>query len=319
MRMRKPILFVAALLALATGAFALHARLSWSPGAPVYDVPASLSATALPARLRTWDEHDAIVARLEGAPYVMELSSGNGALVFYGAHHANDPAHPQLADIERRWSAFKPTVALHEGRSRGFFISPLFDRLEGKGEPKMVHELARRDRVPMYTLEPAYAAEVAQLIGTYTPEQVALFFFTRVYWGESGGKANERLAKHLLAKRTDVEGLRGALRTLDDVDRIWKRDFAGHGDWRTLKGEPDGTYLGDIADASRRVRGEHMARTIVDLVRRGERVFAVVGSGNVIRTEWMIRAALGAPPAADQPAATRETVLSQPASERSGG
>lgn len=49
------------------------------------------------------------------------------------------------------------------------------------------------------------------------------------------------------------------------------------------------------------VVGEHMARTLVDLHRRGERVFAVVGSGNVIRIEWILRKAGGAPPAADQP------------------
>ena len=59
--------------------------------------------------------------------------------------------------------------------------------------------------------------------------------------------------------------------------------------------------LREIDLASRRVRGEHMARVLVDLVEHGERVLAVVGSGHVIRQEWALRAALGAEPAADQP------------------
>jgi hypothetical protein len=44
-----------------------------------------------------------------------------------------------------------------------------------------------------------------------------------------------------------------------------------------------------------------MARILIHLTRQGERVFAVVGSAHVIRTEWVLRTVLGAPPAPDQP------------------
>jgi hypothetical protein len=161
-----------------------------------------------------------------------------------------------------------------------------------KGESQLVHELARRDGVAFYTLEPPYEEEVAALLKRWKPEQVALYFTMRVYWGESGGKADEGLAEHLRKKRTDVDGLRGTLADVAAVDRVWKRDLAGQPDWRTLREEPKGSILAAIADDSRRVRGEYMARTIIDLVRRGERVFAVVGSGNVIRLEWIIREGL---------------------------
>jgi pheromone shutdown protein TraB len=59
--------------------------------------------------------------------------------------------------------------------------------------------------------------------------------------------------------------------------------------------------LHDVDEASRAVRGEHMARVLLDLVADGHRVFAVVGSGHVIRQEWALRMALGADPAPDQP------------------
>ena len=253
---------------------------SRSPAAPTYHPP----ALALEGRLRTWEEHDEIV-KTHGHPYVLKA----GSLVFFGARHTSDRDDPQLAAIEKAWQEQKPTVALYEGRRRSYFVGPMF-AIGDVTESRLVHQLARRDKVRMLSLEPAYEDEVRELLRKWTAQQVALFFFTRVYWSEAGGKADEGLATDLLAKRTDVEGLRGSLSNLADVDRVWKRDFKG--DWRTLAQEPEGSYLGKIGDDSRQIRGEHMARTLIDLTRKGERVFAVVGSGHVIRTEPIIRATL---------------------------
>lgn len=280
-------------------AMATLAFTSYSRGAEPYIETPAVKSIALPHRFRSWPEHDAIIERTWPKPYIFD----HERLVFYGAHHTNKVDDPQFADISARWQSFKPTVALCEGRSRGMFINPLFYRLGGKSEVQHLHELARRDNVRLLSLEPVYQDEVSALLQKWTPEQVALYFTMRVYWGESGGKANEAFAQEMLEKRTNVEGLRGSLKTVADIDRVWKRDFAGEPDWRTLNEEPKRGYLATISDDSRRVRGEHMARTILDLHRKGERVFAVVGSGHVIRTEWILRNALGAPPAADQPPA----------------
>jgi hypothetical protein len=266
-------------------AFVLFAWRAYSKGAEVYVETPRVKAIALQDRFRTWAEHDAIIGKIWPKPYVVELDR----LVFYGAHHTSRRDDPQFPDIEQRWQSFKPTVALCEGRSRGTFVGPLFGRLGKPSEVRLVHELARRDGVRLLTLEPDYADEVAGLLTKWTPEQVALFFTMRVYWQEAGGKPDESLARDLLAKRTDVAGLRGSLRTLADVDRAWKRDFPSEPDWRSIKGDTTQGYLAAIADDSRRIRGEHMARTLIDLHRRGERVFAVVGSGNVIRIERIVR------------------------------
>jgi hypothetical protein len=282
--MARKVLFAVGLSLLA---FVLVARLSWSPGPEVYPHASALASSALPARFRTWAEHDAIVARTWPKPYVLELND----LVFYGAHHTSDRDDPQLADIEARWEAFRPTVALNEGRRRGYFLGP-FAKIGSKGESQLVHELARRDGVAFFTLEPPYEQEVGALLKRWTPEQAALYFTMRVYWGESGGKADEGLAEHLRKKRTNVEGLRGSIESVADIDRVWKREMAGYPDWRTMKEEPAGSLLAKIADDSRRVRGEYMARTLIDLARRGERVFAVAGSGHVIRLELILREAL---------------------------
>lgn len=278
----------------------IYTWLHWSPAGSVYSA-SEVTQIELPYRLRNGAEHDAALSRNGGNPYILQIDTHNGGeLLYYGASHTNDPKDPQLADITSRWDAFHPTVALYEGRARGYFYGGLIEPFAGLPEPALVHKLARRDGIPLYTLEPTYEDEVAELLQTFSAGQVALYFFLRVYSSEAGGVANEALALDLLGKRTDVNGLRGSLSTLEDVDRVWQRDFPDQPDWRVLQGEPG--YLGEISDSSRKIRGEHMARILIDLVEKGERVFAVVGSGHVIRQEWNLRAVLHTEPAWDQPA-----------------
>jgi hypothetical protein len=286
------------LLFLALLALGAHAWSVWSPGAPTFALSAERRAAPLPVRFRDGAEHDLVRAANPG-PYVLELARGNGALLYYGAHHDDDPASPQLADIRARWAAFRPTVALCEGRSRGYLLGPLFPRFLGMPESALVHELARAGEVPLVSLEPDYAAEVALLRERFAPTDVALFFTLRVYWSESGGETDDALAEDLRAKRTDVDGLREALPDLAAMDAAWSA-LDTTGDWRSWTEDMPGV-LHEIDLASREVRGQHMARVLLELVERGERVLAVVGSGHVIRQEWALRAALGAEPAPDQP------------------
>jgi hypothetical protein len=290
-----------AFLLLVAASLVIYTWLHYSPAAVAY--PADVVAgIALPHRLRDGIEHDSALSRNGGNPYVLSIDPpGPGALLYYGASHTRDPDHPQIADIASRWDEFAPTAALYEGRSRGFFFGALIEPFAGLPEPAQVHKLAHRDDVPLYSLEPSYADEVAELLGRFSPEQVALYFFLRVYSSEAGGVANEDLALDLLTKRVDVDGLRGSLSTLADLDLVWSRDFPDQEDWRLVSGEPG--YLTDISVLSQRFRGEHMSRILIDLVRRGERVFAVVGSGHVIRQEWNLREVFDQPPAWDQPVA----------------
>jgi hypothetical protein len=273
---------------------------AWLHYSPMGAVLGSAEAIELPYRLRNGAEHDAARSKNGGNPYILEFEVPNGgSLIYYGASHVSDPKHPQVNDIEGHWERFQPTIALCEGRSRGFFYGGLIEPFAGLPEPALVHKLARRDGVPLASLEPSYEAEVRELLRSFTAEQVALYFFLRVYSSEAGGAAREDLAVDLLQKRTNVEGLRGVYPDLHSLDRVWERDFKDEANWRTLQAEPG--YLARISDTSRRLRGEHMARNLVKLVNNGERVFAVVGSGHVIRQEWNLRALLGQGPAWDQP------------------
>lgn len=299
--MRRTILILSTTLFIALLLAAAMAYASWSSGAAPYRLDAAALAKPLPCRFRNGDEHDARRVAVPG-PYLLELARGNGSLLYYGAHHSSDPASPQVADIEARWREFRPTIALCEGRSRGYFTGRLGRLVQGLPESALVHELARRDGVPLVSLEPVYEDEVSMLLRRWSPEEVALYFTMRVYWSEAGGNADNALAEDLLRKRTAVRGLHGTMATASDIDRVWATSLAAHGDWRTRTSMPEGTFLEEIDLASRVVRGEHMARVLVELVGKGERVFAVVGSGHVIRQEWALRSMLGANRAKDQAA-----------------
>lgn len=295
---------------------------TWTPAAPVYDLSSETRELVLPPRMRSGAEHDAVARRYWPRPYLLQLSAAPGGMYLFGAHHTRDPRDPQLTQMARAWRQFKPTVALYEGRQRGFFNSTVLEPLSGRTEAEAVQQLAHRDGVRLYCLEPRYEDEVAGLLERWSPEQVALYFTTRVYWGESGGKTDDDLALHLLRKRTDVEGLRGSITTVEQLDDVWARELASHGDWRTLQREPKDSWLEQISHDSRRLRGEHLVRTMLDLTKQGERVFVVVGSGHVIRTEWILRSAVGAPPAADQPpndSITREARLASSTGRGGGG
>ena len=176
--------------------------LSYSPGAPAVSWSDRLASIDLVVPFRTWEEHGALYPRGDDS-YILNIDAGGTELLYFGAKHSRDRNHPQRERIETLWKEFQPTIALHEGRSRGYLVGPVYERLLGLPEPAIVHQLARRDNVPLYSLEPPYEHEVGELLKQWLPEQIALYFTMRVYWSEAQGRTDDGLAADLLAKRTD--------------------------------------------------------------------------------------------------------------------
>ena len=127
--------------------------LSYSPGAPSVSWSDRLTSIDLVVPFRTWEEHGALYPRGHDS-YIVRIEEDGSHLLYFGAKHSRDRNHPQRERIERLWNEFKPTIAFHEGRSRGYLVGPLYERLLGLPEPALVHRLARRDDVPLYSLEP---------------------------------------------------------------------------------------------------------------------------------------------------------------------
>lgn len=230
-------------------------------------------------------------------PYIVRLGSGQGELLYYGARHTQNPENPQVLELQRVWHEFDPTIALAESRL-GFFVGPLSAGVKQFGEAGAVFALARREGVPVYTLEPPLALEMREVLKRWPAERVALFYVLRGAVGEGSAEAVEKEAAQLARKRTRWPGLEGALRDVDHIDAIWRRDFPGLPDWRELParytwpGHRD-TYLNEIATDVNRFRDRYMVSLLTTLVQRGERVLAVVGSSHVVMQEPALRALLG--------------------------
>lgn len=83
--------------------------------------------------------------------------------------------------------------------------------------------------------------------------------------------------------------IRISLVTVADIDTAWKRYFPDGPDWREVSDEyglPG--FLKDIS--SNAARDEHFARVLIDLVQKGERVFAVAGFSHAVKLDPVLRA-----------------------------
>ena len=240
---------------------------------------------------RTWEEHREIYARDE-FPYIVEIEGASGALLYIGIQHSTDPGDEQWDVLRESWAAFAPTVALNEGRTRYFRFASV--SLGGISDPKLAFILAREDNIPIYSLEPTYQVEVDALLEKWPADLVATYLSLRVISSESGGIPDkaESIAPGLVGKRTNADGLRDTLSGVADLDAVWAQHLPDEPDWRTLTDIDSIRLLREIGDDAREVRGKHMVRSLTTLVRRGERVVAVVGASHVIRHEPTLRALL---------------------------
>ena len=154
-------------------ALAVVTALSYSRGAPAVSWSDRLASIDLVVPFRTWEEHEALFPPGDDS-YILQIDEGGSELLYFGAKHSRDRNHPQRERIETLWKEFQPTIAFQEGRSRAYLVGPLYERLLGLPEPAIVHQLARRDDVPLYSLEPPYEYEIGELSKQWSSEQIAL-------------------------------------------------------------------------------------------------------------------------------------------------
>jgi len=247
------------------------------------------------ASIMTFDEYAKVS---HGYPYIVELKIGKGALLYFGARHIYDPKNAQVAQIEKLWNEFRPTVAYHE--STGTSLSKTVDEAVSKsGESGLVRFLAAQGKVPVFSLEPNRNDEVAMMLKTYTPEQIKLFFVLRQVPQFRERKTDETLETFMttfLSNVSRIAGLESAPpNTIAELDKsaLWLSPQLK--DWRTADrswSDPVASqaYTNQIARLSSEFRDLHMVKLLIDKVKQGERVFAVVGGSHVVMQERALKA-----------------------------
>jgi hypothetical protein len=220
-------------------------------------------------------------------PYVYQV----GDVLVFGSEHSRDPGHPQIAEIERRWRALKPTVALVEGRL-GFLAPGFMDPVREHGEMGKVAALAKAGDVPLYSWDLPVDRVATNLAATLPPERVALYLVLRPYFGalRHGRPADPDKFVAGYLDRASIPALAGTIGSVADIDRIWRRDFPGAPDWRDVSDEgPLPGYLDEIAAAADDPRTLHLLRLIHTLAGKGARAFVICGSAHAVQIEPALR------------------------------
>lgn len=238
-------------------------------------------------------------------PYVLEATRETGELLYFGASHMGEmvgkPILPQTEQIERAWARYRPEVAFYEGRSTyGAELPTVLDAAKRAGEPGVVNFLAARDRVPAHSLEPTLEEEVAELRRHFTAEQVRLYYVLRCVSQRCTGPGTpeEQVERWLQRREGTSPSLPGPPRSIDEVATMTARLLPHLGAWQDVSAQDRdpipragrrGTFLSEISRRSSIMRDEQMVRTLVRAVRRGQRVFAVMGASHVVMQESALR------------------------------
>jgi hypothetical protein len=234
-------------------------------------------------------------------PYVIETTAWPGRLIYYGANHVYAADHPEIEDIQTRWAQFRPTYALNEGGAPPVFES-LQETVGRNGESALVRWLARRDGVPVETLDPTRADSVAAMRSRFTPEQFKLSSIL--------GQVAEQRRRSDSFQVQDVDaevmrfmnvlsrtpGLEGPPRTLQELQDSATRLLPALVNWREVPSSwfdpavfPAITWTNELSRFNNEYRDEFMIQKIIAKLGEGHRVFAVVGGTHVVMQERSLR------------------------------
>jgi hypothetical protein len=219
-------------------------------------------------------------------PYVIQ----NSNFVIFGTEHTKNPKDTQIILIENAWKQLKPTVALVEGRL-GFLLPPFMDPVKNLGEGGKIKELAGTDDVPIYSWDLSKEHLATQLQRNFTKEQIALAQILNPYFGNLrfGKPSDPEAFVTPYLKRAAYVGLQLKFKTIDDVDRAWKRYFPDL-DWRNVSDEHElPGYLSNIMTLGNDLRNQHLIDVVKELTAKGERVFLICGSSHAVCVEPAFR------------------------------
>lgn len=250
-----------------------------------------------PAEIMSYDEY---VRAPRPFPYVVESAAGRGQLLYIGTRHFFDPQDPQAELIETLWREFRPTLAFNEGGNPPTLDSAA-EAVARHGEPGLVRYLAARDGVPVRNIEPPEAEIAAALVrGGYAPGEVKLFLALLAYDTYRRAKSDEtpdEFIERVLRVESRTADLPGLPNTVAEFAALYAELFPRQPDWREVPSEwfaptHTDTLFNRLARRMSQLRDRHMVDLLVGAVRRGERVFAVVGGSHVVMQEAALRSRL---------------------------
>lgn len=231
--------------------------------------------------------------------YILKFKKGKGELLYFGIGHAYRLDDPQIAELEKQFLEFRPTLVLNESGTPPA-LETAKEAIERYGEPGLMSFLAKKHGIPIKSLDAPRMEEIKYIFGTkrWTLEQVMLFYILRRV-PENNKKVNpqspDAMVEEMLKGAAKTPGFEGLPKTVAEFEASVKKHLPSVADWRNIDSKvfdpnPDlGLYTNDIADASVNFRGKYMVKLLAAEVEKGERVFAVVGASHVVKQENALR------------------------------
>lgn len=228
-------------------------------------------------------------------PYILRFTQAKGALLYFGIGHVYDPKDKQIAQLEKEFAEFRPTLILNESGTPPV-AETAEQAIEKYGEPGLMSFLAKKNNIPIKSLDPPQMEEIKYILSTrrWTLEQVFLFYVLRRI-PQNAKKVTRQSAEAMVQEAMDrsakLPGFESLPKTIAEFDALAKKHFADVKDWRAIEQKvfdpnPDlDWFTNDIADASVQYRGRFMVKILATEVAKGERVFAVVGASHVVKQE----------------------------------
>lgn len=257
------------------------------------------SLSCLPFKFRrsiAWEDY---VSQPRNEPYVLEFKEGIYSLLYYGAFHKVDIEHPQFEDIEERWEEFNPTLAFCEGgiwpleRSRD-------DAIRKYGEQGLLRFLAARDNIPLKCFDPSFSHQALFLKRRFLPSHIKMYFILLqaiVNRTLRRDISNTEYVHQILKCFKGVKWYNCQPRSLVDFEFLVSKIFPDLGDWRMISSSffhsvEQGKFLAKIHRQLNEFRDDIMLRNIMAALKKGEKVFALVGRSHVVMQESTLRTKL---------------------------
>ncbi len=249
------------------------------------------------ANLMTWEEY--IEMRLQG-PYILELTHEKGALLYYGVLHTATADDPQIADIERRWEVFRPSLAFTEGGDWPLEKTKE-EAIRRGGEQGLLRYLADRDGIKTQNIDPPSEAQLRYLSKHFPGAQVKVYYIllhTVLMRTREQGPPNINLVNKILRNLSQSTwGYRGPPRKLKQFEEYIQKYLPEVEDWRNItpsiffSPDPD-NFVSVMHRTLNQYRDEVMLEKIIKSLKKGKRVFAIVGRAHVVMQEPALRTGL---------------------------
>ncbi len=258
--------------------------------------PSSCSSPKF-SNLMTWEEY--IELKLQG-PYIFELTHGEGALLYYGVMHATTADDPQLADIERRWEAFRPNLAFTEGGDWPL-EKTREEAIRRGGEQGLLRYLADRDGVRTQNIDPSSDTQLRYLLKHFPGAQVKVYYIllhTVLMRTREQEPPNIHLVNKILRDLSQSSwGYSGPPRKIKQFEEYIQKYLPEVEDWRNItpsiffSADPN-NFVSAMHRTLNHFRDEVMLGKIIKSFKKGKRIFALVGRSHVVMQEPALRTGL---------------------------